>query len=60
MAVADGDTRNLVWYVNNVRVGQSKVSQSLIWKAIEGKHQIRVVDDQGRYAESMFRVQRVD
>ena len=59
VAVADGDVRQLYWFVGNRYAGASKPSRPLMWPLQSGTFDIRVVDDHGRAARTSFRVEMV-
>lgn len=46
--VADGDVKQVYWFVNEEFLGKSSRDQSFLWHARPGQHIIRVVDDFGR------------
>jgi penicillin-binding protein 1C len=58
-AVADGDVRQLYWFVGNRYLGVSRPDQPLMWAAHSGTFDIRVVDDHGRAAHASLTVAMV-
>lgn len=58
-AVADADVREMFWFVDETFVGTSQPREALYWKAREGSHVVRVVDDQGRADSRPLRVQAI-
>lgn len=60
VAIGDGNIKNLSWYINNEYIGKSDANNPLVWQAVAGRHNVRVLDDQGRSAEISFTVQWVD
>lgn len=47
-ATADSDSKKLFWFIDERFLGETEVSQSLVWDAKPGRYVVRVVDDQGR------------
>jgi penicillin-binding protein 1C len=60
VAIGDGNIKSLSWYINNEYIGKSDINNPLIWQAVAGHHNVRVLDDQGRSTEVSFTVQWVD
>ena len=58
-AIVDSDVRKLYWFVDNRFVGNVEKGQPFFWKPINGKFNVRVVDDHGRAAEQNMRVKVV-
>jgi penicillin-binding protein 1C len=58
-AVADGDVRQLYWFVDNRYAGVSEPSRPLMWVPQSGTFDVRVVDDHGRAAHASLRVASV-
>jgi len=58
-AVADGDVRQLYWFVGNRYVGASEPGRPLMWTPQSGAFDIRVVDDHGRAALTSLRAEMV-
>lgn len=55
-AVADGDVRQLFWFVDNRYVGTSKAGEPFFWSPASGNFTVRVVDDHGRADHRLLRV----
>ncbi len=55
-AVADGDVRQLFWFVDDRYVGSSKAGETFFWKPVSGHFAVRVVDDHGRADHRLVRV----
>src|SRR5262249_32612450 len=55
-AVADADSRRLFWFVDDALVGVADAGETLFWRARQGSHLVRVVDEQGRSAEQLLQV----
>jgi penicillin-binding protein 1C len=55
-AVADGDVRQLFWFVDNRYVGTSKAGETFFWSPASGDFTVRVVDDHGRADHRLMRV----
>lgn len=60
IAMADADAKKLSWYVDGRYFAKSSPDQTLLWKALSGKHQLQVFDEQGRSADVNIEVKRVD
>lgn len=58
-AYTDADVHFVYWFVNKIFVGQARSHEILFWKAKAGKHQLTVVDDQGRSTGMELVVQTV-
>ncbi len=58
--VVDPDVKKLFWFVDENYVGSSERSKSLLWQAVSGSYEVRVVDDSGRSASVALRVVQVD
>jgi penicillin-binding protein 1C len=58
-AVADGDVRQLYWFVGNRYVGASEPGRPLMWTPQSGSFDIRAVDDHGRAALTSLMVEMV-
>ncbi|HYM36319.1 MAG TPA: penicillin-binding protein 1C, partial [Steroidobacteraceae bacterium] len=49
MASADSDVRRLHWFIDDSYVGSGRVNEAIAWHVERnGRHIVRVVDDQGR------------
>jgi penicillin-binding protein 1C len=55
-AVADGDVRELFWFVDDRYVGSSKAGETFFWSPASGDFVVRVVDDHGRADHRRLRV----
>jgi penicillin-binding protein 1C len=55
-AVADGDVRQLFWFVEDRYVGASKAGETFFWSPASGDFVVRVVDDHGRANQRRLRV----
>jgi penicillin-binding protein 1C len=55
-AVADGDVRELFWFVDDRYVGESKTGEPFFWSPVSGDFIVRVVDDHGRADQRRLRV----
>ncbi|APG27274.1 penicillin-binding protein 1C [Syntrophotalea acetylenivorans] len=55
-AVADGDVRQLYWFVDDRFVGTSKAGETFFWSPVSGSFTVRVVDDHGRADHRSVRV----
>ena len=55
-AVADADARRLFWFVDDALVGVADAGETLFWRARQGTHVVRVVDDSGRADERSLTV----
>ena len=60
LAIGDGNIKSLSWYIDNKFIGQSDTNDPLLWIAVAGHHNARVIDDQGRSSEIVFKVQWID
>ncbi len=57
-AAADGDARELFWFVNDRFVGRVASGEAHFWRPRPGQFEVRVVDDLGRAAAVSIRVNR--
>lgn len=55
-AVADGDVRQLFWFVDDRYVGSSKAGETFFWSPSSGNFIVRVVDDHGRADHRLVQV----
>jgi penicillin-binding protein 1C len=55
-AVADADSAEVFWFVDDAFIGKSKTGATLFWNAKPGTFNVRVVDEQGRADECVLRV----
>lgn len=55
-AVADGDVRQLFWFVDDRYVGSAKAGESFFWSPTSGDFTVRVVDDHGRADQRALKV----
>lgn len=55
-AVADGDVRQLFWFVDDRYVGSSGAGETFFWSPSSGDFVVRVVDDHGRADHRALRV----
>ncbi|MEZ4600973.1 MAG: penicillin-binding protein 1C [Syntrophotaleaceae bacterium] len=55
-AVADGDVRELFWFVDDRYVSSSKSDEPFFWPPVAGDYVVRVVDDHGRADHRRLRV----
>ena len=55
-AVADADARRLFWFVDDALVGVADAGETLFWRARQGTHVVRVVDENGRADEHSLTV----
>lgn len=53
---AEGDVKELFWFVGKDFVGSSRSDESFQWALKLGKHQIKVVDDHGRFNQTEIEV----
>lgn len=60
IAVGDGNVTRFSWFVDNEPVGKSKSQDSLLWKAEQGIHTIRVLDEFGRSSAISIEVKWID
>lgn len=56
IAITDPGVEDLYWFVNGKYEGISTQDQPLLWNATSGIFEVRVVDDAGRAASSIFHV----
>ena len=52
----DPDVKKVFWFIDEQFVGEAEAGKVLFWKATSGNHQLRIVDDSGRAASSVFKV----
>lgn len=57
-AAADGDARELFWFVNDRFVGHVASDEAYFWRPYPGRFEVRVVDDLGRAAAVSITVSR--
>lgn len=57
-AAADGDARELFWFVNDRFVGRVASDEAYFWRPRSGRFEVRVVDDLGRAASVQMTVNR--
>ncbi len=55
-AVADGDVRQLFWFVDDRYVGSARAGESFFWSPTSGDFTVRVVDDHGRADQRAIKV----
>ena len=55
-AVADGDVRQLFWFVDDRYVGVTQAGEAFFWVPAIGNFSVRVVDDHGRADQRDLRV----
>lgn len=60
LAVSDGNIKVHSWYINNRFIGKSDTGESLLWRAVSGIHDVRVIDEEGRSADIKFQVRWID
>ena len=60
MAISDGNVKKHRWFVDNSYIGEASADTPLVWSAGQGRHHIKVLDDQGRSAIVAIRVEYVD
>lgn len=58
-AVADGDAKELYWFIDKDFIGKSKTNESLNYIPQVGRHIISVIDDKGRSDHRTIQVEAV-
>ncbi|MBY0316968.1 MAG: penicillin-binding protein 1C [Bdellovibrionales bacterium] len=58
-AVADGDAKELYWFVDKNFIGKTKTDQTLQYSPTVGEHLISVVDDRGRADHRTIQIEAV-
>ena len=53
---AEAGVKNLHWFVNGSYLGSRAPGEIILWKAVPGDAEVRVVDDAGRAAQKRVRV----
>ncbi len=56
IAHAEAGVKNLHWFVNGSYLGSRAPGEIILWKAVPGDAEVRVVDDAGRAAQKRLRV----
>jgi penicillin-binding protein 1C len=59
-AIADGDARQLLWFVDEHYLGKAFPDKPLLWKAKPGSYTIRVTDDLGRTSSTRLQVRLIE
>lgn len=58
-AISDGNVQTLHWFINDRYFGKSQPGEALQWHPQPGRYSVRVVDDQGRSANTNMLVSLV-
>lgn len=55
-ARVDGDVEFIHWFIDSKYIASSKANQSVLWQAVPGQYQVKVVDDLARASVQNLRV----
>lgn len=60
IASVDADVRKMSWYINGRFQGEYDPSATPTWRPKAGRHEVQIIDDQGRSDSLTIKVQQVD